>query len=225
MKKTRFGLHTTQGATDKLLKWEVWTGDRVAAVGELLSAGTWEDFSGQDSESSIAITLAAWEEASQKNEGESDQHDLLMEFSIPLFPVRPAPEEPLYEEIESRWSDGSEGQFNEHFHVLAETLVKKGWGSAHLRLAPEFNSDSKTSLWGIRDKSKNGPLFKVFWKQVHETMMSVEGADFKWVWSTALDGDQMEFNPFEAGWPGDDFVDVISVVVLDESKKLLLVAI
>jgi hypothetical protein len=123
-------------------------------VGEQFSAGTWEDFSGKGSNSSIAITLAAREQALSEKVSELDQRSLPMEFSIPLFPERPASGDPLYGEIESRWVAGSEGTFNEHFSVLAETLVMKRWGSAHLCLAPEFNVDSKASLWGIRDNPK-----------------------------------------------------------------------
>lgn len=217
--ETRFGVLIGNGATDKLFQWEKWTQDQVSAVGESLSADTWEDFSGRDPDSAIAITLAAWETALRENEGEFERSDLLMEFSIPLFPERSASGESLYEEIEDRWAEGSDGKFNEHFRALSKALVKKGWGGAHLRLAPNFDVESGASLWGIRDKSKHWPQFKAFWRQVHKTMMSVEGADFVWVWCSQLDGSQIDFDPIEAGWPGDEFVDVVSVVASDESRR------
>ncbi|MDF1738989.1 MAG: hypothetical protein P1U86_07505 [Verrucomicrobiales bacterium] len=217
--KTRFGLLTGDGATDKFLQWEKWTGDRVRAVGENLSARTWDDFSAKDPDSAIATTLTAWETALRDHKEGIEQGDLLMEFSIPLFPEVAAGEGVPYREIEDRWTAGAEGEFNEHFRDLAETLVRSGWGGAHLRPAPGFGVESDRSRWGIRDTPENWPSFKAFWKQIHETMMSVEGADFKWVWSSTLEGNEGEFDPVEVAWPGDAFVDLVSVVALDQSER------
>ncbi len=217
--KTRFGLLTGDGATDKFARWEKWTGARVTAVGENLSARIWDDFSAEDPDSAIAATLAAWETALRDREDGMRQSDIAMEFSIPLFPEMTPGEEVPYREIEDRWIAGAEGKFNEHFRDLAETLVRSGWGGAYLRPAPGFGVESERSLWGIRDTPENWPSFKAFWKQIHETMMSVAGADFKWVWSSTLEGREGEYDPIEAAWPGDEFVDVISVVALDQSER------
>tara|TARA_B110000305_G_scaffold216126_1_gene254308 strand:- start:154 stop:375 length:222 start_codon:yes stop_codon:yes gene_type:complete len=50
-------------------------------------------------------------------------------------------------------------------------------------------------------------------------MMSVEGADFKWVWCSPLAGSQIDFDPIEVAWPGDELVDIVSVKAFDESQR------
>ncbi len=217
--ETRFGLLKGSEGVGKVIAWEKWTGEKVAAAGENFTAGTWEDFSGENPDSAIAIALADWEAALRKNKNGIRQADLLMEFAIPLFPETTMSGDSQNLEVEELWSKGAEGVFNEHFRALAETLVSKGWGGAHLRPVSHLESGRGASAWGLRGKPERWPQFKAYWKQIHETMMSVEGADFKWVWCSALDGGETEFDPIEAAWPGDDFVDVVSVVALDESAR------
>ncbi len=117
--ETRFGVFAGSGATEKFFQWEQWTGDGDAAVGERLFAETWGDFSGKDPNSTLTVTLAAWEAALRENTGNIKQSDLLMEFVFPLFPEKSSSDELRYEEIEGRWAEGSEGTFNNHFRALA----------------------------------------------------------------------------------------------------------
>lgn len=213
---TCFGVQSLVPRPEKVVAWEKWTGESVQAVGETLHAATWADFASEGGNKGLGNISQRGNDVSRGGKKNSSSRSLL-ELSIPLFPDRATEQDPPFYELDGRWKKGATGQYNKHFVRLAETLVASGRGDAHLRPASNFNLPSYRSDWGIRDQPEHWECFRDYWRQIHRSMMSVEGADFTWVWNVALDGDQRRTEPLDYGWPGDEFVDVVSVSVFDES--------
>jgi len=105
---------------------------------------------------------------------------------------------------------GAQGAYNQHFHDLAENLVRAKLGNTILRPAWEFNGDWYT--WRAKGKTQ---AFIEYWRQIVTTMRSVPGAEgLKFCWNPTL-GDQ-QF-PAEQAWPGDEYVDFVGLDVYDET--------
>jgi len=107
-------------------------------------------------------------------------------------------------------AEGAKGTYNEHYRVLAESLVKAGLGETILRPGWEFNGG-----WYTWRASKNPEAFAEFWRQIVKTMRSVKGAEkLQFCWNPALGWQQF---PSDKAWPGDEFVDYVGVDVYDDS--------
>lgn len=211
--ETMFGMHTTTADLPRLKAWEAWTGAPVPIVGENLFATTWDDFTGTNPEAGIGYTLQKWREAFPEGERKRPQ----IEFALPMFPDHPQSGAPDYRDLPDRWQKGADGKFNPHFKVLAETLVAQGLGTCHLRLAWEFNLPAKENRYALIGNPETWPLFIAYWRQIHDTMMSVPGAGFVWVWGVIVGNTDVDFLPTRDAWPGDAFVDIISCDIYDSS--------
>jgi hypothetical protein len=105
---------------------------------------------------------------------------------------------------------GARGEYDAHFKMLAESLVKHGLGESILRLGWEFNGG-----WHTWRAGEDPAAFAEYWRHIVETMRGVEGAKgLTFCWNPSL-GDQ-QF-PAEKAWPGDEYVDYIGLDVYDES--------
>lgn len=210
---TLFGVHTTTADLPRLQAWEEWTGERAPIVGENLFAITWEDFTGRNPDSGIGYTLARWRAAFPPGGHAAP----IVEFGLPMFPNQPHPGAPDYKDLPERWQQGAAGEFNAHFKALAETLVSRGLGRSHLRLAWEFNMPAEVSRYALLGKPETWPHFIEFWRQIHGAMMSVPGAEFIWVWGVMVGNEDAPFLPTRDAWPGDAYVDIVSADLYDSS--------
>ncbi len=217
---TRFGVHTSTTDIDRLAAWQDWTAERATVVGENLFAQTWEDLRGKNPNGGTGFTLNQWKRGLSRYRGEVDRDEFVMEFALPVFPTRESRSSPDYSSISEKWAQGAAGEFDRYFVDLARALVRSGWGNAYLRPAWEFNLPSSVTLWGLRDLPDQWAYFPEYWQRIHRAMMSVEGADFQWVWCVLLDGDTSSYDPRAVNWPGDEYVDIVSVDLYDNSGLL-----
>ncbi|MCE0536592.1 hypothetical protein LWF15_13850 [Kineosporia rhizophila] len=103
---------------------------------------------------------------------------------------------------------GAAGDYNDYFRNLADNLVKAGQEDAVLRVGWEFNLES----W--KWASDDAESWKAFYRNVVETMRSVDGAKFEFDWN--VNGGP---NKYDAAnyYPGDDVVDYVGVDAYDVS--------
>lgn len=105
---------------------------------------------------------------------------------------------------------GAAGDYNKHFKMLAENLVKTGLGESILRLGWEFNG----GWYAWRAKGKEA-AFAEYWRQIVRTMRAVPGAEkLQFCFNPAQGYQQF---PAEKAWPGDEFVDYVAADLYDDS--------
>lgn len=103
---------------------------------------------------------------------------------------------------------GAAGEYNDIFRNLADNLVKNGQEDAILRVGWEFNLESWK--WATDDTES----WKAFYRNIVETMRSVEGAQFEFDWN--VNGGPNKYDGAEY-YPGDDVVDYVGVDAYDVS--------
>lgn len=113
-------------------------------------------------------------------------------------------------------AEGATGAYNEHWRTFAERMVAGGQGSAVVRLGGEFNGD--WFRWSIKVRN-GGRDYAAYWRQVVDTMRSVDGANFRFDWcpnagGAYVDGKQLDA---ETAWPGDKYVDFVGLDLYDQS--------
>lgn len=118
-----------------------------------------------------------------------------------------------------------------YFEQLAQNLVRTGYGESILRLGWEFNGD--WFEWGdkglgdfvIGNQTYNHPrAYREIYRKIHDTMMAVEGANFRWSWCSALGakgysddaGAPLDYREW---FPGTDAVDFVSVDYFDDEVR------
>lgn len=106
---------------------------------------------------------------------------------------------------------GATGAYDRHFKRLARLLVAKGQAGVTLRLGWEFNIDR------YRWAAARAPArYAAYWRRIVAAMRSVPGAAFKFDWCANNGSVPWTFDPAKA-YPGDRYVDFISVDVYDQS--------
>ena len=209
------GVHTTTADLDRLKAWQAWTGNPAPIVGENFWATSWQGLTGKNPHTGVGLTLKAWRAAFDDPRSGIDRDTVRLHLSVPMFPNAATDGGMEYGKIPERWQQGADGKFNSHFRELAETLVAEGLGNSYLRLAWEFNVPTHWNNYAIRDHPEWWPLYVAYWRQVHRSMMDVEGARFRWVWCVAVGMDTEDLVPTRDAYPGDAFVDVIGVDFYD----------
>lgn len=119
-------------------------------------------------------------------------------YSVPLLP-----------DTGGTMPSGASGAYDAHFTKLAALLVAYGQGDATLRLGWEFNGG-----WYPWSAQPDPAAFVAYWRRVVDAMRAVPGADFQFDWTTVLGTTQF---PLEHAYPGDDYVDVVSTDLYDQS--------
>ncbi len=138
------------------------------------------------------------------------------EIGLPMFPTKDDAGA-LMADNAARWSEGASGKYNAKFRGIAEDLVKAGFGHASIRLGWEFNGN--WFAWGLdhgdaAHRPDRARAFRECWRQIHAAMMSVPGAEFRWVWNASVGYEPEGFDPALA-YPGDQWVDCVSVDIYD----------
>lgn len=98
---------------------------------------------------------------------------------------------------------GARGRYDRHFIRAARRLVANGMGDAVIRIGPEFNQK-----WARWSAESDPAAYAAYFRRIVRSMRSVPGQGFRFTWCPSAG---------YAGWdatrayPGDRFVDVISV--------------
>ena len=115
----------------------------------------------------------------------------------------------LVTDSDNTLEQGAAGDLNFHFRHLAQGLVAMGMGNAIIRLGWEL-----AGSWALWWAEPAPAAYAEYWRQVVTTMRSVPGADFSFDWNGGT-GEQ-NWDPSEA-YPGDSYVDYISIDIYDEA--------
>lgn len=189
-------------------RWAEWLGRPLADIGHIqdnIFAGDWAE---------LESGAAAYFQREENWRGFDEAFKARFELNLPMFPG--AAEYGLANE--AKWADGAAGEFDAHFTRLAENLVAAGFGRAALRLAWEFNGSGGQFPWHVAHgdaaaQARRTGRFKAYWRRIHAAMSRAGGARFRWVWCPMV-SENHAFDP-TAAWPGDAFVDVVSVDFYD----------
>ncbi|QOV38231.1 hypothetical protein IM697_07525 [Streptomyces ferrugineus] len=106
----------------------------------------------------------------------------------------------------------ADGEFDEHFEVLAERLVDLGVPDTVIVLGWEMN--------GITYTHRCGPdpdAWKRYWRRIVKVMRSVDGQRFRFDFAPSRGMDAI---PWPECYPGDDVVDIIGMDAYDQPRGL-----
>ena len=124
-------------------------------------------------------------------------------FTTPLIP----------KDGTSTLAAGADGAYDEHWRKFASAFVAAGRGNARIRLGHEFNHTWYP--WSAANGKE--AAFAAYYRRVVTVMRSVPGAAFRFTWNV-LSG--VTTADVEAAYPGDAYVDVISLDLYDGSKGI-----
>jgi hypothetical protein len=102
---------------------------------------------------------------------------------------------------------GARGAYNRYFRTLAQNLVKYGAATASLRIGWEMNGN-----WYQWSAASDPAAWIAYYRNIVNTMRSVTGADFTFIWNPNIGTRTMNA---EAAYPGDAYVDQIGVDIYD----------
>ena len=112
------------------------------------------------------------------------------------------------------------GTYDANLQRIAQGLIDIGHSHACLRLWHEADLSPNFITWTFT--GGNATAYKDAWQHVHDIMMGVAGANFRWQYSIngpAGAGDQEGgVDLIDLGYPGSDFVDSVSVGHYDRSQ-------
>ncbi|MFD6420304.1 glycoside hydrolase family 26 protein [Streptomyces sp. NPDC060194] len=103
---------------------------------------------------------------------------------------------------------GAAGEFDRHYRVLAERLVRLGIPDTVIVLGWEMNGITYTSRCGPDPAS-----WKAYWRRIVTEMRAVEGQRFKFDFAPNRGRDAI---PWTECYPGDDVVDIIGMDSYDQ---------
>ena len=104
---------------------------------------------------------------------------------------------------------GALGSYNKYWTAFGKNAVKQGLSNATLRLGWEFNG-----AW-FRWSAANDPTsWKLYWRQIVNTLRAVPGEHFTFEWSPGLGTNSTQFAASKA-WPGVKYVSYVGASVYD----------
>ncbi|MBB5352943.1 hypothetical protein HNR46_003193 [Haloferula luteola] len=212
------GVSVSTAQLNRAVEWADYTGYDPEILGDTCFAHTWADLSGSTSGSGFAYTLEKHKPGAGMPSNPYAE-DYVLELAMPMFPEVDN-SGVSYALIGNRFSQGISGNFDSYWQTLAQNLVAMGLDDVHIRLGWEFNQDLGSVSWAVGGGTASQMQdFASYWQRIHGVMMGVAGADFKWSWSVLLGlEDLTEFATLTANaYPGDSYVDFISVDVYDSS--------
>jgi hypothetical protein len=119
--------------------------------------------------------------------------------------------------------DGANGRYDEQWRWLAHLLVDEYGSSLARRFVLRLGHESniKYYQWSARPDSHNGVSapedFAAYWRRIHGIMTPIvraAGSDITWNWNVASSGSR---DTAERSYPGDPYVDVVTVDFYDHS--------
>jgi hypothetical protein len=116
---------------------------------------------------------------------------------------------------------GAQGRYNKYFYAMGRNLVANHLGGSILRLGWEFNGD--WYAWHVTTAA-DAAHFSGFWKQIVDTLRTVPGQNFRFLWGGALTyvGPHPAYPLAQAFPSGNDangraYVDYVGLDIYDES--------
>ncbi|NOU82507.1 hypothetical protein GC101_26945 [Paenibacillus sp. LMG 31459] len=114
-------------------------------------------------------------------------------------------------------AEAASGAYNGHYRKLGENLIASGMANATIRFGHEFNGG--WYVWSVGNANDPDHLqktedFAESFRQFVNTLRSIPGQQFKFVWNpaTAIWGVDLE-----AAFPGRDYVDFIGIDHYDQT--------
>jgi|1186.fasta_scaffold120099_1 hypothetical protein len=104
---------------------------------------------------------------------------------------------------------GAAGDYNTYWTAFGENAVSQGLSHATLRLGWEFNG-----AWFRWSAAKDPRSWKLYWRQIVNTLRAVPGQHFTFEWSPGLGTNSTQFAATEA-WPGVKYVSYVGASVYD----------
>jgi hypothetical protein len=138
-------------------------------------------------------------------------------LSVPML-VR----EPLDNEDPMTLRAGAEGRYDEQWRWLGRYLVESYGSELVDRFVLRLGHESNIQFypWSAHPESHNGPDapddFAEYWRRIHgivNGIVSDAEAGLVWDWNLSLGNQDPE--PIERSYPGDEFVDVVTVDFYD----------
>ena len=114
-------------------------------------------------------------------------------------------------------AQGAAGRFNRYARLLAEHLVKAGFGYSVIRLGHEMNGSWENDNLG-RNRSEWHHWAEYF-VQIVRTMRSVKGAHFLFDWN--VNAGTWTQIPLADYYPGNAYVDIVGLDLYDVSGSAL----
>ena len=108
--------------------------------------------------------------------------------------------------------EGANGAANDAVRSLGETLVAEGHEDVSIRIEDEFN----LSFTINPQTDQECQWFVEFWREVVDTLRSVDGQQFDIVWNPNYDIADVD-GYAERTWPGDDYVDTVGLDIYDRN--------
>src|SRR3984957_10474932 len=120
----------------------------------------------------------------------------------------------------SDYNEVAQGGADGYYKTLAQNLISAGFGSSYIRLGWEFNASWMG--WSVCNQAGSGLTswaddFVPAFRNIVTSMRSVSGANFKFIWNPIVTSAASCPNGnLEKFYPGDKYVDVVSLDVYDE---------
>ncbi len=224
--ETQLGVSINPQDFNRIPAWESWTGQRAGIISDSLFAHTWADLDAFNNQAGTGSALNNWQAFLNDPANNVSPDDYVVEFALPMMPG---------EEMNNpnRWQEILNGDHDAAFNSIAVKLIETGFHDCQLRLAWEFNVNAPSNGWQIgNDPStwntvQNGQivsygLFAQVWQHIHQVMMTAQAPGnlpapaFQWVWCVLIGQDEDGgMNPVEHAYPGDAYVDFVSVDIYD----------
>ncbi|MFD4635230.1 glycoside hydrolase family 26 protein [Streptomyces sp. NPDC058284] len=115
-------------------------------------------------------------------------------------------------EVQRMLRQGAAGEFDQHFHTLAERLVALGVPDTVIVLGWEMNGTTYTHRCGPDPES-----WKKYWNRVVTAMRAVPGQKFRFDFTPSRGRDAV---PWTQCYPGDDVVDIIGMDSYDQPQGM-----
>jgi hypothetical protein len=106
---------------------------------------------------------------------------------------------------------GAEGAYDDVFRDVARLAIESGRSDAIMRIGWEFNGE-----WFPWTSQQDPTAFVAYWRRIVTVMRSAAGQRFRFEWCFAL---AERLGDPAVAYPGDEFVDVISADVYNQSWK------
>lgn len=178
----RIGTGVYLGDESALAGWENWFGRTVDYYSMTVPRERWEDYRVANMPLEVPLGDIV------------DERRLTVTFS--MFP----PEQTDMEAVAA-------GEHSDRYRRLGRDFVELGATHAFFRFGGEMNGD-----WGPDTAVGRPDLYVRAWREIAETLGSVDGAEFECVWAPNIG--RRDMPPLRA-YPGDEYVDQIGLTVYD----------
>jgi hypothetical protein len=183
----------------RLKEFSGWLGGAELRVGHTYLPGdVWSNIEGGHH---FLDSWARWRRA---------EPDRLLVLNVPL--MEDNEEDVSDRSVRRLLQDAADGEFDEHFRVLAQRLVDLGATDTVLVLGWEMNGVTYTHRCGPDPED-----WKLYWRRIVTVMRSVPGQRFTFDFAPNRGEDAI---PWPECYPGDDVVDIIGMDSYDQPRGM-----